>query len=101
MAWTCDEVLSKLGDKAQVAASGIIAMVYDEELKRPVHTLVGTFDNDSFNLTDAGKALMRGKPDVVEAEVVSEKKRGVKKPTKVEPVVEDSNELIDDLDLDV
>lgn len=106
MSWTCEEVLAKLGDEAQITARGIV-MIVDAVAQDggPIkkHLLVAEFRGDTFWLTDEGKAFLE--PNIVDAEVVSEKRktRAPKKEKVVAPkkekVVEDSNEILDDLDL--
>ena len=98
MSWTCEEVLAKLGDEAQVTARGIIIMVDATApdggpIKK--HLLVAEFRGDTFWLTDEGKEFLE--PNIVDVEVVSEKRKT--RAPKKEKVVEDSNEILDDLDL--
>ena len=99
MSWTCEEVLAKLGDEAQVTARGIIIMVDATApdggpIKK--HLLVAEFRGDTFWLTDEGKEFLE--PNIEDAVIVSEKTRKPRAPKK-EKVVEDSNEILDDLDL--
>ena len=98
MSWTCEEVLAKLGDEAQVTARGIIIMVDATApdggpIKK--HLLVAEFRGDTFWLTDEGKEFLE--PNIEDAVIVSEKRKT--RAPKKEKVVEDSNEILDDLDL--
>ena len=101
MSWSFEQVMRTLGSKAEVVAGGVkvVDRVVDAEGNvKLAHKLVGRFEGMSFILTQEGEELLSalGEADIVDAEIVSEtpKRRAKKK------VVEDSNEILDDLDLD-
>ena len=99
MSWTCEEVLAKLGDDAQVTARGVVVLVdatAPDGGPMKKHLLIAEFRGDTFWLTDDGKEYLE--PNIEDAVIVSEKPK--KAPAKKkEKVVEDSNEILDDLDL--
>lgn len=104
MIWTCEEVLAKLGDEAQVTARGIIVLQTVEE-GRYNHLLVAEFHGDTFHVTPEGREYLE--PNIEDAVIVSEpkkssgKKKGLKapavEPKAEEPAIEDDS--LDDLDL--
>lgn len=99
MIWTCQEVTDKLGDKAQITTRGIVVLtekIADDGVPRPYHLLVAEFRGDTFSVTPEGLDYLEPQGEAPAPK--ASKPKGLKKP-KAE-VVEDSNELVDDLDLD-
>jgi len=99
MSWTCEEVLAKLGDEAQITARGIVILVdatAQDGGPMKKHLLVAEFRGDTFWLTDEGKTHLE--PNIEDAVIVSEKPKKAPAKKKEKPV-EDSNEILDDLDL--
>ena len=103
MSWSFEQVMHTLGSKAEVVAGGVkvVDRVVDAEGNvKLAHKLVGRFEGMSFILTQEGEELLSalGEADIVDAEIVSTKpKRGKKHAV----VVEDSNEIVDDIDIDL
>ena len=102
MSWSFEQVMRTLGSKAEVVAGGVkvVDRVVDAEGNvNLTHKLVGRFEGMSFILTQEGKDLLETKqPDIVDAEIVSTKPKRAKKQAVV---VEDSNEIVDDIDIEL
>lgn len=96
-AWTCDEVLARLGEDAQVAARGIVVCIRKPD-ELPKHILIAEFLGDTFHVTPEGLAYLE--PNEEDAVIVSETKkpaRAKKKAPSAEPG-DDIEDLLQSLD---
>lgn len=97
MFWTYNDVMEKLGDKAQVTAGGILILtevLHADGAPRPKHVKIAYFVGESFIVTPEGLEYL-GEPETDEPAP-----KPVKKAKKADPVpAKEPEESLDDLDI--